>query len=374
MALDIHNFIKAIEGTVGHSNLFALVYEGCAAKGKEKSEKHLRAHSAVFSALGKASDRARLVVVFKIQSVPVKPCLPLRQNFHKPFRLKFGFEPFYGYLVALHMLEGEYHIKLTARLVAKVTRHRNIYHNRFTYGEGVVLIHNVTAEGGEYSVGAVGGEIMLSARKDKLTLAVLEALFVYDVYNVAAEACHALIKPEAHNIAYFAVDLRIIPVKVGLLFREEVEKILLVFGVAEGLPGAVGEEVAPIVGELAVLALLDYIVILVFFLACEGSFEPFVLVGGVVDYKVHYYGDAARLCLGEKLVKVSHSAELGLNIPVVGDVVAVIVVGAFVDGGKPDNVYSKLREVIKLRDYASDISNTVSVGVSEGARVYLIYC
>ena len=79
--------------------------------------------------------------------------------------------------------------------------------------------------------------------------------------------------------------------------------IFTVCGVAEGLPGAVGKEIAPIVGEPAVFALLDYIIILVLFLACEGSTEPFVLVGGVVDDKVHDYGYATFLSGGERMKK-----------------------------------------------------------------------
>ena len=125
--------------------------------------------------------------------------------------------------------------------------------------------------------------------------------------------------------------------------------ILVILGIAEGLPGTVGKEVAPVVRELSArLALLYDIVVLVFFLAGESASEPLVLVRGVIYDEVHYDFYSASPRPFQKLVKISHSAELGLNILVVRDIVAVIVVRALIDRREPYYVNTELRKVIKL--------------------------
>ena len=49
-----------------------------------------------------------------------------------------------------------------------------------------------------------------------------------------------------------------------------------------------------------------------------------MLVGGVVDHKIHHELHAALVQAGDQLVKVGEGAEHRVDIAVVGDVVAVV--------------------------------------------------
>ena len=187
---------------------------------------------------------------------------------------------------------------------------------------------------------------MLLTREYELLFAVLVGIFVNYIDNVATEADNATVKPEAHNIFDFLKHGGIMPVKIGLFFGEKVE-IIFVITVSEFRPRAFGKEIAPVVGQSAVFTLLYYIVITVFLLACKRSFEPFVLVGGVIDNEVHHDTDAALFSLGNKLVEVLHRSEFGLNGAIIGNIVAIVVVRALVDGRKPDSIHAERVDIVK---------------------------
>ena len=126
-----------------------------------------------------------------------------------------------------------------------------------------------------------------------------------------------------------------------MLFGKQVE-IILVLAVAELCPRTLGKEVAPIVGNLAVFAFLDDIVIAIFFLACECSFKPFVLVGGVIDDQVHDDFDATGSTFFYEAVEVRHGAVFGMNGFVVGNVISVVVIGAVINGTEPNHVHAQI--------------------------------
>ena len=63
--------------------------------------------------------------------------------------------------------------------------------------------------------------------------------------------------------------------------------------------------------------------------------EPGVLVGRVVDDQVHDDLQAALVRFGEQLVHIGHRAEQRVDVLVVGDVVAVVVLRGFEDRGQP---------------------------------------
>ena len=69
--------------------------------------------------------------------------------------------------------------------------------------------------------------------------------------------------------------------------------------------------------------------------------EPFVLRGGVIDDQVHDDLQAQGVGLLDELVHVAEGAELGIDVAVVGDVVAVVLAGGTVDRGKPDDPHAQ---------------------------------
>ena len=75
--------------------------------------------------------------------------------------------------------------------------------------------------------------------------------------------------------------------------------------------------------------------------------EPGVLVRGVVDHQVHHNADAPLMGLGQQGVEVLHGAKPGVDGPVVGDVVAVVVIRRAEHGREPQRVDAERRKVVK---------------------------
>ena len=65
-----------------------------------------------------------------------------------------------------------------------------------------------------------------------------------------------------------------------------------------------------------------------------------MLVGGVVENHVHQNLDAALTCLGEQAAHILQRAEHGLDVLIVGDVVAVVVLRGLEHRGEPDGVHA----------------------------------
>src|ERR1700734_2073484 len=80
----------------------------------------------------------------------------------------------------------------------------------------------------------------------------------------------------------------------------------------------------------------------------------------------------APLDTGEECVEVGHVAELLHDFAIVADVVPVVCIWRVKVGTEPDNVNTKLLEVVELRGDAGQIADTVAIRVFEGARIDLV--
>ena len=78
-----------------------------------------------------------------------------------------------------------------------------------------------------------------------------------------------------------------------------------------------------------------------------GLDEPRVLVGRVVDDEVHDELHAALVQRGDQLVEVVERAEQRVDVLVVADVVAVVVLRRAVDRREPDDVDAELVQVVE---------------------------
>ena len=174
------------------------------------------------------------------------------------------------------------------------------------------------------------------------------------VDHVHAEPVDATVEPPPHHLVHRRADLRVLPVEVGLLAGEQVEVVLAgrrgrgatpaprrtIPSWSARRPGSPASSPArggrhqyqSRFGAVAARARFD---------------EPRVLVGGVVDDEVHHQLHAARVDVGEQLVEVRQGAEDRVDVPVVGDVVAVVVLRAALDRRQPDHVDAEQREVVE---------------------------
>ena len=194
--------------------------------------------------------------------------------------------------------------------------------------------------------------------------------------DVLAEAVDAHVEPEAHDVLHFFTDLRIVVVQVRLLFGKDVE-IVLVDGF-DILPGAALEQGDPVVRRQAVAFLIvlrvspDVVIVVGVVARFAGLFEPFALIGGVVDDEVHEDLHAALVGVVQKLFEKLQVTVLRVDVIVVGNVVPVVRLGRRVDGREPDGVAPEALDVVEFFHDAPEVADAVAVAVLEGAAPDLI--
>ena len=189
--------------------------------------------------------------------------------------------------------------------------------------------------------------------------------------NIHAEAVDTLVAPPGHHVENLIPDFGIFPVQIRLLLGEAVQIVHL--GGFVPLPCGAGENTAPVVGLLAVLGFPpDVVVALVVIPGAAAFQEPLMFVRGVVDHQVHHDLDSPVVGGGEQFVKVSHGAEFHHDVLIIGNVVAVVIVGRPVNGAHPDHIDAQLLQIIQLADDALQIADTVTVAVAERAGIHLV--
>ena len=389
MNLQVVVVLHLVEEDVGHAQLFTLVDVGGALHQVQHGAQHLGADGAVLGGVvTEAGDGAGLVVVVPVQGVPtaaVQTLLPVGKDLLQVHQVEAAVGPLAGHAalggVHIHVLELEHHLQLVA---VETGVERGIVHGHaggFAHGHDRVLaehlaVHFLQELVHARAVSGDGQGVVEAASQDCGILGEGEVLG-NQVDDVHAEAVHALVQPEAHDVVDLFADLRVLPVQVGLLDGEVVQVELagrlvpLPYGGAEaGNPVVRRNRLAVLVEALGVAP--DVVVAVGVVLGGACLLEPFVLVGGVVDDQVHHELDAVLVRGFEQLVEVFHGAELGHDGTVVGDVVAVVVVRGRVDGGEPQHLNTQVGEVRNLLGDTGQVADAVAVGVVEGAGVNLV--
>ena len=100
--------------------------------------------------------------------------------------------------------------------------------------------------------------------------------------------------------------------------------------------------------------------------------EPCVLVGRVVDDQVHDQLDPAVVQLLDELVDVVERAEERVDVLVVRDVVAVVVLRRRVHRGQPHHVDAEHRQVVEVPEDPLDVADPVAVRVGERPGIDLV--
>ena len=73
-----------------------------------------------------------------------------------------------------------------------------------------------------------------------------------------------------------------------------------------------------------------------------GRLEPGMLIGGVIDHQIHHDLQTALVGLGQQLVHIIERAEQRVDILVVRDVIAVVVLRGLIDRGEPQHIHAKI--------------------------------
>ena len=383
IGVDRLNVIKVVgrrEMRIGHAEFFALVDVRRALHQVQAGCEHLRGENAPLGGVvAEAGDRAGLVVVVPVERIPGLPLqlgLPFVEGLAKLRKVRLLRRPFAAESAGdgFDMLKMENHAELRALGIGIFLGFVHGHAGRLADGQKVILrkdaaVHLLQVLVDTRAVVDVGA---VEAQVADRVLTVRETLVLGDhADDVHAEAVDALLAPPGHHVEDLVADLRVLPVKIRLLLREEVEIVLA--GLLVILPGRAGEAGFPVVRFFAVARILpDVEVALGVVPGAPALDEPGMLVGGVVHHKVHDDLEAEAVCGREHLVEVFHRAEFGHDIAVIGDVVAVVVVGGFVDGREPDHVRAELLNIRKSCGDARKVADAVAVRILKASGINLI--
>jgi hypothetical protein len=199
------------------------------------------------------------------------------------------------------------------------------------------------------------------------------------VGDVDAEAVDAPVEPERDDGEELLAHLLVVPVEVRLGRVEDVEVPLAggAVGLGDPAPAAAAEERRPVVGrELAVLtAAVAEEVAGPLGAARRGRqrrLEPRVLARGVVGHEVDQDPEPELVRCRDEGVGVVEGAEDGVDVAVVGDVVARVVHRRDVERGQPDGLHPQVAQVGEPGRDAGQVAETVAVAVHPAARVDLV--
>ena len=92
----------------------------------------------------------------------------------------------------------------------------------------------------------------------------------------------------------------------------------------------------------------------------------------MVYHEVHDNLDSFFMSFCQQFIKIRHRAEFFHDILIIADIIAVVVVWGFVDGGHPDHVDAKILQIIQPVGNSFQIADAVSVTVHKAAGVNLI--
>ena len=193
-------------------------------------------------------------------------------------------------------------------------------------------------------------------------------IFGNKIQHVAAESVYAEICPEIHDVATLLPHFRIFPVQIGLLHGERVKIIFVRRGVV--FPCAAAETCRP-GGERFIRP--DIIIVIGVVFRRAGLFKPVVFGRGVIHHEIHDDFDAVFMEFFRKFFPVVQRSEFVHDIAVIRDIVAVVVIRAFIAGADPHGAYAQF---FQIGDFFSDsvqIADPVTVRVVKTARVNLIH-
>ena len=97
-----------------------------------------------------------------------------------------------------------------------------------------------------------------------------------------------------------------------------------------------------------------------------------MLVRGVVKHHIHNNSDAHRMRHVKQVLEIVKSAVCGVNIAIVGNVVAVVDHGGFVNGREPNAVNTQLFQNRQFGYDTLQVADAVSVAVAKAFAVDLV--
>jgi hypothetical protein len=193
------------------------------------------------------------------------------------------------------------------------------------------------------------------------------------VDGIEAEAINTPVEPEAHVGEVVILHVRVVKVHVRLADKEVVQIVLLAPGIP--LPGRAAKDGKPVVGGGAVVAGVGPDIPIGFgVLAAGAAFdEGGVFVRGVVEDLINDDLQAKVMGAGNHDVEIGEGAEDGVDIGIVGHVIAHIGHGRAEEGGKPDGIDAQGGNVVEASGDTGQIADAIAICILKGPGIDLIH-
>ena len=191
--------------------------------------------------------------------------------------------------------------------------------------------------------------------------------------GVEAEAVDAGVEPALHHLHQRAHHARIVEIEVRLVREEAVPVELAGFRI----PGPVrflgiGEDDPRALVFLVGVAPDIPVAGAGIRVRAAGALEPVVLVGRVVDDELGDDPQAALLGFLDEAAEILHRPEIGVDVAIVGDVVAVVAAGGGVERQQPQRGDAEILQIPQFLGQPGKVADAVIVAVGEGLDVELI--
>ncbi len=183
--------------------------------------------------------------------------------------------------------------------------------------------------------------------------------------GVHAKAGHAELDPEAHDLQNFSLYVRVGRVEIRLKFVEAMKVVLAGDWIPR--PGLLLHtwKDHPLVRARRSLPGPDIPIAITAVRVAAGLLEPGMLVRRVIDDEVDEHTNAALLRRMCEFDEITERAIARIDIVVIADVVAVVLLGRRLERHEPDRRDTEPAEVVEATHQPLEIADTIAVGVHE---------
>ena len=102
------------------------------------------------------------------------------------------------------------------------------------------------------------------------------------------------------------------------------------------------------------------------------ALEPGVPVGGMVDHELGDHLQLSALGFLHETAEVLHGTEIGIDLAILGNVVAVVAARRGVERQQPERGDAEILQIVELVGQAGEVADAVVVAVGEGLDVQLV--
>jgi len=96
-----------------------------------------------------------------------------------------------------------------------------------------------------------------------------------------------------------------------------------------------------------------------------GGLEPGMLVGAVVDHQLGDDLEVAGVGRMDEGAEVSQGAVIGMDVLIVGNIVAIIAQGRGIKGHEPQRVHPQFLEIVQPLDQTPEITDAILAAVAK---------